>query len=493
MRIKLKRISNLKILAKIITSIPVSLLLFIIGTIIYIFVTRYKNVIVNIDESSSNFTVAVISAIVELVFVCGVTAIPKFREFLINLWYSTENRIYIFINNKFSNIFIKKYFINIYNTRRLIPYTSQNKVINTFLNNIKLNENNFFYITGDNDSGKTTMLLLLFDECANKHIYYKTLNKKAIYLCKSYNNNQIQSFINNYLIGKFEGRYIIIDDVGDFSHITQIKLWNKIILPIIESNICYAKCITIISDKNNSFINTRINNGDKNENVYIIEKSKSKDHYLKWQNESQKVFKKYNIKNAYMKSIINEAIKQVGANTIELLFDYSLSSLKVLFICFIVLSRYSKIVDSRIAKKLYKKLGYNTWDYYKNLYTLINSNLLIVFPFINNFFYIDNQVTSFCLQIYRKLNIYSKILELLKTYCEFINDAEKWLVHCENCLLLNERYSEDLFIKAFNMGNYKYLLDNLNNILLVTPTKKLKFYKELGYLNEKVGNRELAS
>lgn len=490
---KLKKISNLKIISKIITCIPIILFLLLIGVLIYVFATRCKNTIAHIDDSTSNFTVAIISAFVELIIVCGITAIPKSRKFIINLWYKLENKIYIFINNKFSNTWLKNNFINVYNSKYLFPYASQTKVINIFIENMKQNQNNLFYITGDNDSGKTTMLLLLFDECAKKIEYYKLLNKKAIYLCKSYNNMQIESFIDNYLIGKYKEKYIIIDDVGDFSLISQIQLWNKIILPIIKSNICYAKCITIISDKNNSFINTHINSEDVNNQIYIIDNSKSKKTpYSNWLKESNEFFKKYNIKDTSMKSIVNDIIKQRNKKIVEILFDDKSSSLKALFVCFIVLSRYSKIVDTKIVKTIYKKLGYNKWNYHKNIYILISSNLLVIFPFIKNFIYIDNQITAYFLNRYRNTNLYSEIINILKKYYEFVNDAEKWLVHCENCLLLDEEYSDYLFTNAFNMGNFKYLLENLNEILLINKKAKLNFYKELGYLNEKVGNRELA-
>lgn len=471
---------------------PMLLFLLLIGVIIYVFVTRCKNTIAHIDDSTSNFTVAIISAFVELIIVSGITAIPKSRKFIINLLYKLENKTYIFIDNKFSNTWLKNNFINVYNSKYLFPYASQTKVINIFIENMKKNRNNLFYITGDNDSGKTTMLLLLFDECAKKIEYYKLLNKKAIYLCKSYNNMQIESFIDNYLIGKYKEKYIIIDDVGDLSLISQIQLWNKIILPIIKSNICYAKCITIISDKNNSFINTHIDSEDVSNQIYIIEKSKSKYSYSNWLKESNEVFKKYNVKDTSIKNIINEIIKQRKITNVEILFDDKSSSLKALFVCFIVLSRYSKIVDTKIARKIYKKLGYNNWNYHKNLYILIDSNLLVLFPFIKNFIYIDNQITAYFLNRYRNINLYSKIMNILKKYYEFENDAEKWLVHCENCLLLDDEYSDYLFINAFNMGNFKYLLEKLNEVLSINKKSKLKFYKELGYLNEKVGNRELA-
>ena len=204
---KLKKISNLKIISKIITCMPMLLFLLLIGVIIYVFVTRCKNTIAHIDDSTSNFTVAIISAFVELIIVSGITAIPKSRKFIINLLYKLENKTYIFIDNKFSNTWLKNNFINVYNSKYLFPYASQTKVINIFIENMKKNRNNLFYITGDNDSGKTTMLLLLFDECAKKIEYYKLLNKKAIYLCKSYNNMQIESFIDNYLIGKYKEKY----------------------------------------------------------------------------------------------------------------------------------------------------------------------------------------------------------------------------------------------------------------------------------------------
>lgn len=73
-----------------------------------------------------------------------------------------------------------------------------------------------------------------------------------------------------------------------------------------------------------------------------------------------------------------------------------------------------------------------------------------------------------------------------------INFADQWLYFIEYSSI-NMRDDQNnkivYFQNAFNYGNYQYILEQTNLILNVYKQSERWFYRELGYLHEKVGNR----
>ena len=490
MKNKFKKIDYLKFISKILSYLPWALLILLIGLVFNIIIKSCSNLLSFINRSNSNIVSAIISAFAELIFVTGLTSIPKIRTYVINISCRIETIIYKLINKYFSDSWIKYQLINLYNSNHITPYKSQVKIIHDYIENLDKNENNLFYITGDDNSGKTTVIMLLFDQCINKITLYKQINKKAVYLCKSYSDKQIESFITKYLLGKYKNNYIFIDDIGDMPQISQIKLWDRIIYPIIESNICCAKVITIISNRNNPFFNNHIlfNTDHK---PYIVDGSSISNINKEFSLERKFFFKKHNIEDLYLKNIFNNIIMSCGEEVIDKLLSNDDSDIKSLFVCFIVASRYSKLVNIEIIKRIYKQLGFNLKAFITNIHILINSKIIYIFPFLNKHIYIDRQITNYFLNLYRKSDVYLKVISLYDN--NVLNASEKWLNDCENTLLLHKEYSKQSFIEAFNLGNFNYLLNNLNDILLLDKQYHYDFSMELGYLNEKVGNRQQAA
>lgn len=486
----IKRINYLKLITKIISYLPFVLLITIIGVIIYIIIHYFNYFFAFIDATKSNIVVAIISAVTDLIIVTGLTALPRIRKSITKFACEIETSLYRLISNKsFLTPWVKSFFINILFSKSILPYKSQSNIIRDYIQNLDNDQNHLFYIIGDDNCGKTTVIMFLLDQCLNRADLYKRVNKHTIYLCKFYSDMQIEEFVKDYMLGKYKNKYIFIDDIGDMSLISQIKLWNHVINPVVSLNSYNAKVVTIISNRNNPYINNRIN--DVTQSCYVVDYIKKEITNKCFSNDSNIFFKEYNINNDLIKEMFNNMIQYSGINSARCLMEDKCNELQSLCICLTIASRYSKLVDIKIIKQIFKHLGYTSICFYKNTHLLINAKIISIFPFLKNCIYIDSYVTEFFLLYYRKTKVYSKILSFFDNKV-ISNVAERWLNDCEKALALNTDYSKQSFVSAFNMGNYNFLLDNLNKIILSMRNYYHDFSMELGYLNEKVGNREKA-
>ena len=492
MRKKIKKTRYLKLLSKIIASFPFLLLVIIIGTIFYMIFNNFIIKQLKINSNNNELISAIISSVSDLFLVNGIMAIPNLNSNLKKAYFYLENRIYILSTRLLKNNWIKSKFIYAFNPTKKVAYNSQSIAIKKIIENFENNNNNLFYITGDSSVGKTSMLILLFEKCADELENYKILNNNTIYLCKSNTEKQLKNFIIDYSIGKYKKNYIFIDDLGEFSAISQMKLWNEVVYPILKNDTCNAKTITLVTTENNSIIRNKIiNELDENAFLKIV---KGEKHLKSISSKTMTFCKRHNINNLDLQSWI-ECIysNKVGENLIDSLFDSNYSSLSVLFMCLVIVGKYSKIIDTKSVRKIYKECGYNRIKFNKNLKLLVKSNVITFFPFYKNYIYIEQNIFKQFVNFYKNDDLYLKIINIFESKYIIENDSEKWLLHCESSLLSkNYNFNSILFSNAFNSGNFNYLLSNLNELLIGSPEGEKYLLKELAYLNERVGNRNIA-
>lgn len=493
MKMRIKKIKHLKLIAKIIAMMP-----FILGImffIVFLFLILYV-LIKKLLVDPTNTTISILlSSVIELFIVSGLSAIPKFREKLFELYVSLKKKIYNLINNVNISNWTKSKFIYKFNSENLLAYNSQSSSIKTFIDSLIESKHTLFCVTGDDDSGKTSTILLLFERCVNSKEFYELFNNKTIYISKSYSEEQISRFISNYLLEKYTNYYIFIDDIGELSLISQIRLWNEIILPKVKNETCNAKAITIITNQNNSLIRAKIENEGSNKYI-LLEIKKDFVKVDKLSTKAKSFCQKHQINDYFIENWVNTLLFNDNSSEIlDDLFNKKTSAIQVLFICIVVASRYSKVSSIKLIKKIYKRLGYNAVYFYKNLKKLINLSVVMYFPFLKKHIYIDQTVLHFFLSHYQKNKLYANVISYFCNENVIENDAEKWLISCENMILSNKAknaQNTELFSKAFNIGNYNFLLDELKKIISLKESTEKIFLKELGYLNEKVGNREEA-
>lgn len=489
---KIKKTKYVKFLSKTITLLPFALLIFIILIFVFIILDNLISKLRIISTSENEFLSPIISSISDLLIINGILAIPKIKKRIKDLYMNLENKMYIFSSKLLKDDWIKSKFIYAFNPSKMMAFNSQSYAIKRFISNFKSDENNLFYVTGDSSVGKTSMLILLFEKCADNLEYFKILNNNTIYLCKSNTEKQIKKFVMDYSIGKFKNNYIFIDDIGELSAISQIKLWNEVICPIIESDICKAKALTLVTNENNSIIRNRIV-CELDENAYLkIVKSEKKPISISL--ETISFCKKHIIGNSNLTEWIEILMaNRFGKRVLNALFEDDNLPLKTLFICLVIVGKYSKIIDINTIRKIYKKCGYSVITFNKNIKLLVKSNAITFFPFYKNYIFIEQNIIKQLINIYRKNDLYFTIIKIFEDNCIIENDAEKWLIHCE-CCLLSKKYEFDsvLFSNAFNAGNFDYLLTNLNSLLVAIPNAEKYLSKELGYLNERIGNRNIA-
>ena len=492
------KIRFLKLLSKLIVAIPIILILllsfFSVFIVLYFIITWFiskQNIWTNPVKELFAFAIA---AIFE--FLIGLLLyLKKLKKIIKEKYNYNQYKLYLFFSNKSMNKWYKSKLITSFNEEKFIEYSSQSKVIESFFRSIQSDQNSMIYIFGDKYVGKTSLLSLILNRAVNNKNDYKTLDGKIIYLCKAYNKTQIKNFIENYSLGKYENNYIFIDDIGEMPLISQIQLWEKIVFPIINSEIYHSKMVILISNKSNSYIKNKLSI-ENNDSSYSFEIALEEMSETNPCNQNIELFKKHRISEKGLIIWGTLVIQSGGSDTLDILLDDDSSSdTKLLFMCSIIASRFSKIVSVVLLKKIYTNLGFSTLSFRKTLKTLINNSILIPFPFLKNYIYIKQEVTRFFLDKFRKNGYYASILDQFDKNLQYENYAEKWLVYCEKSLLFNIDCSylkNKLFAQAFNIGNYQFLLNELVILINVYDNSIEKFYKELGYLYEKVGERKTA-
>lgn len=444
--------------------------------------------LLNSDEG--NYVITILSLLFEFVIFALLNHSLKFIK-NIKYYYSAINRfIYskssVMIKNQLAkNIFIYDY--SLYKT----PNPSQEKIVASFLNN-EYNRK-ILYIIGEKNSGKTGTLYFIMDKGANKSLVdFSDLNCNIIYICKNNSDKQISLFISKYISEIYKDNIILIDDFVELSDLIKIQIKNNVIVPYSNSEGRYAKSIMILADKSNYYIT-------KNDSYIIPIKISITYNYETGNNAELKYFcKKHNITDNSTKMWITEVLKnKQGQVVLNALFDCKNEKLRDLFFCVLVTCRHSNLVKINTLKRLYI---YSIFDFYYNLNLLFEAGIIFYFPFYKSTIYFNHNVADYFFDAFHNnFHYMDKLCEYFENFLniDIENHSNIWLYYVEYLSIKsgisgNTERGSEYFQNAFLQGNFSYLLEKIQIIINNYPKAEHLFYKELGYLNEKVGNRKKA-
>lgn len=486
----LKNIS--KIISVLLLFISIIILASVIFVLIYFLISISLNFINTklslLNSNEGNYVITILSLFFEFIIFGLLNHSLKFIK-KIKYYYSAINRfIYcklrVMIKNQLAkNIFIYDY--SLYKT----PNSSQEKIVASFLNNEY--DRKILYIIGDKNSGKTETLYFIMDKGANKSLIdFSDLNCNIIYICKNNSDKQISQFISKYVLEIYKDNIILIDDFVELSDLIKIQIKNKIITPYSNSKGRYAKSIMILADKNNYYITK--NDSD----VIPIQVSITNNYESRNNAEIVNFCKKHNITDNNTKIWITEVLKnKQGQAVLNALFDFKNEKLKDLFLCVLVTCRHSNLVKINIVKKLYL---YSIFDFYYNLNLLFEVGIISYFPFYKSTIYFNHNVADYFFDVFYNNSLYTdKLCNYFENFLNvnIVNYSDIWLYYVEYVSTksnISGNIGSEYFQNAFLQGNFSYLLEKIQIIINNYPETEHLFCKELGYLNEKVGNRKKA-
>lgn len=472
--------------------ILIILLTFGIFVVIYLLISVSLNFINTklslCNSNEENYIITILSLFFEFIIFALLNHSLKLIK-NIKYYYACINRfIYCKLRVRLNNQLVKNIFIYDYSLYKT-PNSSQERVVASFLNNEY--DRKILYIIGEKNSGKTGTLYFIMDKGANKSLVdFSDFNCNIIYICKNNSDKQINQFISKYVSEVYKDNIILIDDFVELSDLIKIQIKNKIIIPYSNSKGSYAKSIMILADKNNYYI-------PKNDsNIIPIEISTPYSYESINDAEILSLCKKYNITDNNTKIWISEVSKNTkGQSAINELLDGKNEKLTDLFLCVLVTCRHSNLVNINIVKKLYL---YGIFDFYYNLNLLFEAGIISYFPFYKSTIYFNHNVSDYFFAFFHDNSHYSnKLCDYFENYLnvDIENYSDIWLYYLEYVSTkgnISGNIGSEYFQNAFLQGNFTYLLEKIQIIINNYPKTELLFYKELGYLNEKVGNRKKA-
>lgn len=486
----LKNIS--KILAILLLFISIIILIVVIYVVIYLVINISLNFIntklrlLNPDEG--NYIITILSLLFEFIIFALLNHSLNFFKNTKYYFASINRFIYCKLRVMLKNQLVKNIFIydySLYNT----PNSSQEKIVASFLNNEF--DRKILYIIGEKNSRKTGTLYFIMDKGANKSLVdFSDLNCNIIYICKNISDKQIGQFISEYISENYKDNIVLIDDFVELSDLIKIQIKNKIITPYSNSKGRYAKSIMILADKNNYYITK--NDSD----VIPIQVSIPNNYESRNNAEIVNFCKKHNITDNNTKIWITEVLKnKQGQAVLNALFDFKNEKLTDLFLCVLVTCRHSNLVKINIVKKLYL---YSIFDFHYNLNLLFEAGIISYFPFYKSTIYFNHNVADYYFDVFHNHSLYSdKLCNYFENFLNvnIENYSDIWLYYVEYVSTksnISGNIGSEYFQNAFLQGNFSYLLEKIQIIINNYPKTEHLFYKELGYLNEKVGNRKKA-
>lgn len=481
-----------KIITMLLLFILIILLTFGIFVVIYFLISvslNFMNTKLRLRNSNEeNYIITILSLFFEFIIFALLNHSLKLIK-NIKYYYACINRfIYCKLRVRLNNQLVKNIFIYDYSLYKT-PNSFQERVVASFLNNEY--DRKILYIIGEKNSGKTGTLYFIMDKGANKSLVdFSDFNCNIIYICKNNSDKQINQFISKYVSEIYKDNIILIDDFVELSDLIKIQIKNKIIIPYSNSKGSYAKSIMILADKNNYYI-------PKNDsNIIPIEISTPYSYESIHDAEILNLCKKYNITDNNTKIWISEVLKNTkGQSVINELLDGKNEKLTDLFLCVLVTCRHSNLVNINIVKKLYL---YGIFDFYYNLNLLFEAGIISYFPFYKSTIYFNHNVSDYYFAFFHDNSHYSnKLCDYFENYLnvDIENYSDIWLYYVEYVSTkgnISGNIGSEYFQNAFLQGNFTYLLEKIQIIINNYPNTELLFYKELGYLNEKVGNRKKA-
>lgn len=406
------------------------------------------------------------------------TKAPKLFKFF---YYSVVRFIYKYLK-RIKNIKTKNIFINDFSVNQL-PFVSQQQIKASI---IEQNQK-FVLVYGAPSSGKTKSLFYILDDSSEKGNLFQLLDNHIIYISKSTKKDSIEHLINNYKLKNYNCDYIFFDDFSELSDIIKQMIMNEIIIPSIDYNICYAKSIIVISEKINHLLLS---------NKYPVVAHEVKRNIIEERKLTLKIdsfLSQYKIEDTKIKLWLFTVFqKEKGDKILFSILERKDLNLLEFFICIVIVCMYSNTCKIKTLKSLFNK-GNKNFNKYFN--ALLEANIISYFPFYKSTIYFNHHAANFFRYYFLNDSKYKEIFNryyINKLVMDDINFADQWLYFIEYSLI-NKKDNQNnkivYFENAFCYGNYNYILDQTNSILNIYKNSEKWFYRELGYLNEKVGNR----
>ncbi len=461
----------------------VSLVIFIFITV-FLLVYIISNILDYFISSNTIFLNIIISVVGTIVF--GVTLK------LVN--FDIESIVYRIIHNSNSfNPKIKSLFINQYWKEDYIEEIEKQV---TATNEIELllsdSINNCLLITGEKYTGKTSSIALTLSKLVDYKSKQKLFNKyknRMYYLSFSGLDDSLDFFIEKYNKRKYEEKFIFLDNISSLSEESISKLYNK----LWSGNDLRCSAILLIFDDDHY--------ANKYKKLFEGKIRKSSGKTIDFNHDQL-----FNIQDKNISDIINNLIPTYTNDTRMVLRHFTdMLSPKYEFILKLLLMGINEEnldVFSRIIL-LSKVSGHFTYsdlnindnkkdiDFVK---LLISNHYLKTDIFDKKLLILDRKISNFYHTIYIQNDIYREKFEAnaSQQYLSSKTPILKWLFYIHtNIDDLSLKLS--LFFSAIRKGQYRLMLNILEDVVEKDDTKKEKLENELAILYEKNGNNIAAS
>lgn len=478
---KINKTSYLKSITKITTiALFVLLALILFFLLLKFFSFLLQRQISANDERAKrlcDFIIFILQTIITII----ITKFTKLPRIIKACYYSVVRIIYKCLQ-KIKRIKTKNIFINDFSVNEL-PFESQQNIVDSL---IKQKEK-FVLVYGVPSSGKTKSLFYILDDSSEKSDLFQILDNHIVYISKATEKDITEYLISNYKLKHFNQDIILFDDFSTLADITKHRIMNEIIIPSIDSNVCYAKSIVIISEKIDQLLLNR------NNPVVSYEVKQSGINFRKHIIKIDEFLAKYNIGDDKFKLWLYSVFQSgQGEKTLLSILEEKNLSLLELFICIVVVCLYSNTCKIKTIKNLFSK-GNKTFRKYFNI--LLEANIISYFPFYKSTVYFNHHTANYFRTRFLNNSIYKEIFNryyINGLAMRNINYADQWLYFIEYSFInsIDNQNNKIVYFKnAFSYGNYQYLLEQTELVLRIYERFEKLLYRELGYLYEKVGKR----
>jgi len=482
----IKKISFLRLICKI--SIILLLLLAAI-TMVCVFALS-----ISIFGSENPFLIAIFTLVVELIG-CFI-----FKKKLRNVYNRLAKKLYSALL-KIKNPNLKNCLITTFNDDDIKCFDKQSQIINTVLDLIDREASEIIWIEGISESGKTSSVYMLFDLVGKRNSLkeqraFLSLDGRSVYIDCTLAQQEIAVFLEDYNQDKFLNNYIFIDNITNLSEELQKEFYNNIIKPYTSGNDIRAKLVILFLNKENWYAL---------DNEFNIEKAEIKRFNLEYElnsylNALNIERSNYNISEDdwdMLKLWLCKIKKHITCNKeIEKLLAGRFDCIReeALFCTFIIACRYVNSFSKREVRRVFKTIiPMKRSEFNKVFQKFYKRRIIVRFPFLSKHYSLNTKTTKYFRKLFCNQSIYQKIQV---AYDESIkkknNTVLRWLSYIDMNISNLKSYDRNLFDMAFAVGNYRYMLNELKFICDIDLHKNVIFCRELGYLNEKVGNRKEA-
>jgi|GEM_PF-2752118 len=492
----IKRISYLRFLCRMI-------IVFLIAVVVVCFSLFISGLIFGafyILKLSNSFSDAfLISLTTEIVSGTALFFIPNSRDKIKALYRNLGKEFYLY-TLKINNSFLRNLLISVYNEDDLEKTEQQEEIAMTVLDILNKNEPGMIWIEGFSECGKTSSVYLLFDMMGRNNSEkekraFISLDRKSVYIDCTLGQKEFDLFLDLYKQGKFSEQNVFIDNIASLPESAQSKLYKFILRPYINYNELRSKLMVLFLNKDNWFVS------DVKYDFEVAKKTGTLKHfnlddslndYLEInieQNNFNLTDENWNMLKLWLFRVQNyidkpEDIKRLLNGTFNDFYD------EAVFFSIIISCRFVNYFSEKETKQFLNKVilvkRYN--KIFKRLY---KKRIIVRFPFLEKYYSFNRNTAKYFRKILNNQSLYKKLqVVYFNNIGKKGNTVLKWLsfidLNFDNLMIESQ---EELFRESFDNGNYQYMLDELNFVCELDARKKTFFCRELGYLNEKTGNR----